>query len=227
MKGLLIKDIKLMTKNKMATLSLLFIAIIFVLMTGKDQQYAFAVGYITMLAGIYASSTISMDENGGSLPFLMTLPVTRRVYVVEKYLFVIASCLIGCILTTMGYVLVNTDQWQTIILQGIVIFAVMSFYYMIMLPLQLKYNDKSRVALFGLIMFCITAGVVYKKTASQINTAGIWLNLSGIKSLAVNIINGILSLNKLFVIIAALLIWLICWGVSFCISLEIMRRKEF
>ena len=227
MKGLIIKDIKLMTKNKMAALSMLFIAIIFVLLTGKDQQYAFAVGYVTMLAGIYASSTISMDENGGSLPFLMTLPVTRRIYVVEKYLFVIASCLIACILTVMGYVLVNTDAWEVIILQGIVIFAVMSFYYMIMLPLQIKYNDKSRVALFGLVMICIVAVAAYKKTASHINAAGVWLNLSGIKSLAVNIVNGILSLNKLFVVIMALLIWLICWGISFWISLEIMRRKEF
>lgn len=227
MKGLLIKDIKLMTKNKMATVSLLFIAIIFILLTGKDQQYAFAVGYVTMFAGIYASSTISMDENGGSLPFLMTLPVTRRIYVVEKYLFVIASCLISCILTVMGYVLVNTDQWEVIILQGIVIFAVMSFYYMIMLPLQIKYNDKSRVALFGIIMLCIVIAVLYRKAASHINVAGIWLNLSGIKDLAANTVNKILSLNKLFVIIAALLIWLICWGVSFCISLEIMRRKEF
>ena len=133
----------------------------------------------------------------------------------------------SCILTVMGYVLVNTDAWEVIILQGIVIFAVMSFYYMIMLPLQIKYNDKSRVALFGLVMICIVAVAAYKKTASHINAAGVWLSLSGIKSLAVNIVSGILSLNKLFVVIMALLIWFICWGISFWISLEIMRRKEF
>ncbi len=227
MKGLIIKDMKLMTKNKMATVSLLFILIIFVMLTGKDQRYSFAVGYVTMLAGIYASSTISIDENGGSMPFLMTLPVTRKVYVAEKYLFVIVSCLISCILTMMGFIIAHTDQWETIIAQGIVIFVVMSFYYIIMLPLQIKYNDKSRIALLGLIMFCIAAVAVYKQASSYINTANMWLDLGAVKNLVVKIINGIFSLNKIFVVIVALLIWLICWGVSFCISLEIMRRKEF
>ncbi len=227
MKGLIIKDLKLMTKNKMATVSLLFILVIFVFLTGKDQRYSFAVGYVTMLAGIYASSTISIDENGGSMPFLMTLPVTRRLYVAEKYLFVNAFCLISCILTMMGFIIAHADQWETIIAQGIVIFVVMSFYYIIMLPLQIKYNDKSRIALLGLIMFCIAAVAVYKRAASYINTSKMWLNLGAVKSLAINIINGIFSLNKIFVVIVALLIWLICWGISFWISLEIMRRKEF
>ena len=47
---------------------------------------SFAIGYFTIVTAIFAITTISYDEFDYGLAFLMTLPVTRKQYVAEKYL---------------------------------------------------------------------------------------------------------------------------------------------
>ena len=47
---------------------------------------SFAIGYFTFVTAIFAITTISYDEFDNGLAFLMTLPVTRKQYVAEKYL---------------------------------------------------------------------------------------------------------------------------------------------
>ena len=83
MKGLLIKDLKLM-KNNGKNLLLVFLIIGTMMGIMTKELYA-AVGYVTFIFTLFTVSTISYDEYDNGYPFLFTLPITRRQYVNEKF----------------------------------------------------------------------------------------------------------------------------------------------
>ena len=83
-KGLMVKDFQLM-KSQM---KLFFIVLIFwgVIMAGSLNM-TFFVGYSALLCSFMLISTFSYDafENGNA--YLFTLPVSRRDYIFEKFVF--------------------------------------------------------------------------------------------------------------------------------------------
>ena len=83
MAGLLEKDIRLIMQRKQ--MLLLFVVIAVVL--GFSQDGTFILGYLSFCAAIVMVSTISYDELDHGYEFLMTLPITAKIYVKEKYLF--------------------------------------------------------------------------------------------------------------------------------------------
>ena len=84
MKGLFVKDIELMKQQKQFFILVVVMGVILNL-TGSGSV-SFATGYFTFVTAIFAITTISYDEFDNGLAFLMTLPVTRKQYVAEKYL---------------------------------------------------------------------------------------------------------------------------------------------
>ena len=84
MKGLFVKDIELMKQQKQFFIMVVIMGVILNL-TGSGSV-SFAAGYFTIVTAIFAITTISYDEFDNGLAFLMTLPVTRKQYVAEKYL---------------------------------------------------------------------------------------------------------------------------------------------
>ena len=84
MKGLFVKDIELMKQQKQFFIMVVVMGVILNL-TGS-VSVSFAAGYFTIVTAIFAITTISYDEFDNGLAFLMTLPVTRKQYVAEKYL---------------------------------------------------------------------------------------------------------------------------------------------
>lgn len=63
---------------------IILIALIF-LCSGQPAQII--VGYCTMFGMLFTVNTISYDEFDHGYLFLFTLPVTRKDYVLEKYVF--------------------------------------------------------------------------------------------------------------------------------------------
>ena len=45
----------------------------------------FVISYMTIMSAFMVLSTLSQDEGGKGIQFLLTLPVTRKIYVKEKY----------------------------------------------------------------------------------------------------------------------------------------------
>lgn len=80
MKGLLIKDFKLLKKRG---IFLLLLVILFAT-TGRSE---FVVGLASLIMGVFSITTISYDEFENGMPFIFTLPVRRKDYVREKYIF--------------------------------------------------------------------------------------------------------------------------------------------
>ena len=84
MKGLLIKDFKLMKNQKNFFFIMIFIA---AAMLFAEFESTFVVSYFTMIASMFVLSTISYDEYDNGYAFLFSMPFSRTSYVKEKYIF--------------------------------------------------------------------------------------------------------------------------------------------
>ena len=91
MRGLLEKDFRLIAQRKQTLLMYAAIA----LMMAMTMDSTYIIGYTVSLCVLLAVGTVSYDEFDNGFLFLMTLPVDRKTYVDEKYLFCILLDLAG------------------------------------------------------------------------------------------------------------------------------------
>lgn len=91
MKGLLIKDMKLMLGQIMF---LIFLPVVGALIVVPTGQLDMGFGYITSISGVIAVTTVNYDFYDNGYSFLFTLPVGRKEYVKEKYVFSVISSVV-------------------------------------------------------------------------------------------------------------------------------------
>lgn len=218
MKGLLVKDFRLM-KGQKNFLILLFIMIAFVFISGMDAS--FFMGYLPFLFMIAAMSTITYDEFDNGMAFLMVLPISRKLYVQEKYLF---GGVLGFTGLASAFVLfliseINKGSSMTFtqyILLFLCFLAFVILFLCLMIPIQLKFgSEKGRIVLF--IIFFGIIGIVY--LVSKITDK--------IPAQIIDVFQGIQKLP--FGILAALAvgIYILALFISLKISLGIMEKKEW
>lgn len=217
MLGLLIKDFKLMWMQKS-----FFIIIIIVgcLLTMGYNDFTFMVGFITFILSLFTVSSISYDEFDNGYPFLLTLPFSRKTYVIEKYVFGLilgltgwlVSVLISCIMIIMNGEKITLD----IMIEGLVILPMFLYIQSLMIPIHLRFGgEKGRYALiasFGII-FVIGFGIIKVIELLQVNM--------------VPMISSILSMGPAALILILLVVGLLILLISLKISLSIMNKKEF
>ncbi len=222
MKGLLIKDIRLMKSQGAVLLAILILAALFLGVVSSDVEPFFVVAYVTIFLSIFVASTISYDEYDNGYLFLMTLPVTRKNYVNEKYIFgVLISIFAWCVGMAAGTALMiaqgaktGAGEW----IGGNLMYICIAWVFMsIMMPLRLRFDsEKARYA--NIIMFALIAAVAYGVSKiSQYVPENILRNVSAFFNTLGN--NGILALCA-GIAVAALLISYIC-------SRHIMAKKDF
>ena len=83
MKGLLIKDFKLLKTQQKFFLLVLFIAIAVEMFSGSSSS--FLIDTYPLWPYYSPLSSISYDEFDNGNAFLFSLPITRKSYVIEKY----------------------------------------------------------------------------------------------------------------------------------------------
>ena len=83
MSGLMEKDIRLILQRKKFMLMLMAMAIC--LSFAMDDS--FITSYMAMIGMVFALTTLSYDEYDNGLPFIFTLPISRRDYAFEKQIF--------------------------------------------------------------------------------------------------------------------------------------------
>ena len=148
MKGMLIKDFRILRhQGKVLFLMLLVVAVFMNLIT--DVGPTFIVGYITIIFSLFTVTTVSYDEFDNCYLFLMTLPVTRKNYVNEKYLFALLSIIFAwCTGIVLGIILmivqpsgeVDAADWFGTCL-GYIFTA--WIFVSVMLPLRLKLQSSA------------------------------------------------------------------------------------
>ena len=102
MKGLLIKDGRLMITQGKTLLGIAVFMIVCSFLQG-DSFPQFAASYSIMMTTIFTISTVSYDEHDNGIKYLLVLPVERRTYVKEKYCFgILMSCMVWGICSFIG-----------------------------------------------------------------------------------------------------------------------------
>lgn len=153
MKAMIIKDINFLKGQKQFFAALLFMLILF---TVVQNNPSFSISYVTLMFSILAMTTMSYDDYENGMCYLLTLPISRRDYVREKYIFGILTTLCGLagssLLTALSTYFKEGsclwwDEWKAVALACIIIMtAALAF----TTPIQLKFgSEKSRMAIMG------------------------------------------------------------------------------
>lgn len=218
MRGLLLKDWYLLKENRQLFTIILGMAALF---TFTNSDVTFISTFITIIMSMMVVSTISYDDFDRSNSFLMTLPTTRKQYVLEKYVLGVVLIGIGWVLSTcvatviqlLNAPIVDYMEWflssASIMLLGI-------FFLAIMIPSQLKFgSDKGRIAMiaFSLGIFMIGAGVVLLCNKFNIDLEGILL--------------AITRLPLRILITSFAILFILCVVISYRISLHVFQKKQF
>ena len=155
MAGLFEKDIRLILRNKQMVIVVAFMA----LMMSFSGSIDMVLPYMTIFGTIFSVSTISFDEADNGYSYIMTLPVTYKDYVYEKYMFCMAGG-IAAGLVTMVFFLIGTGIRGTAVVTSDMLIAAAAVLPPIviiesfLIPVQLRFgNSKSRI----FIMFVIGA----------------------------------------------------------------------
>ena len=152
MKGLLIKDLKLMKNNAMFLLMVIFISI--ACAAGMKNPF-FALGYATALISIVSVNTIAYDEYDNGMAHLFSLPFSRKTYVKEVVGITIATMIsLGVSLFLDEHYgikdwlgILSLSLFCVVLIQGVVI------------PVRMKFDsEKHKMAM--LIVFGAMAAVV-------------------------------------------------------------------
>lgn len=218
MKGLLVKDFKLMMLQK--NFLLLILAIVIGMMIFTDDV-VFPLGFLSFVASLFTVSTISYDDFDNGNAFLFTLPITRNNYVIEKYFLGLLVGGIAWILATVlgivATVLKDTLPVAELVQSALIILPILIVVQAIMLPFQLKFGgDKGRIAMIGAFGVLAVISIVIVKGAEAIFNVDLVSLVDNLPTISMGVLITI-------IIIIALLMLL----VSMKISLSIMKKKNF
>ncbi len=218
MKGLFIKDLRLL-KGQKSFFAAVVIMMTFFMMTYRN--YSFVISYVTIMFGILTLTTMSYDEFENGMGYLLVLPISRKQYVIEKYLFSILSTVTG-LLAVSGCAAVisgirNIDfLWEDWVSSVIGSFMIVTIMLAVMIPLQMKFGaEKSRVAM--MLVFGGGALIVYMgmklSEALEIDWTGMIEWLESLKTAAV--------FGGFFVICGLVMV------ISCQYSMHVIKKREF
>ncbi|HJD48188.1 MAG TPA: ABC-2 transporter permease [Candidatus Mediterraneibacter norfolkensis] len=220
MKGLLIKDFQL-AKTQGKTLLIVALAIgAFMEIAGMSE--GFVTGYITIIMSVFAATSISYDEYENCFSFLLVLPVSRKEYVNEKYVFsgilIFAAWLVGLTVGSVFRIIRGEPVLSAEWLAGCFSYITVAVVFLsLMLPLRLKFEgEKGRVVL---PLTIAAMGILIYGGARLADMAGIDVTGSSIKILNQMGTAGIMAMLVIIPVAAAAVSW-IC-------SRHILERKEF
>lgn len=180
----------------------------------------FAIGYATALISIFSVNTIAYDEYDNGMPHLFSLPVSRKLYVKEKYIFAILISVVGMTIATLIAVGVSLylkehygiKDWIGIL--SLSIFCVVLIQGII-LPVRMKYDsEKHKMAM--LVVFGVMAAVIGAAFALA-EACGIDLDA---------VFDSILIANAWATFIIVLMIGIVMMFISYKISVRFMEKRE-
>lgn len=217
MKGLLIKDLRLMKMQKNFFILIIVIGIGLVL---AGNEISFTLGFLSFVISLFSISTISYDEFDNGYPFLFTLPISRSLYVKEKYVLSLILGLGSLILATVICAIItlfkNNIPLFDLLMMALMILPYIILVQAIMIPFQLKFGaERGRIAIIGVLGAIILLGILIFQSLKilKINFAVIVEQISVLDIRVLGLILIILAMMILFI--------------SLIISIKIMKQKEF
>lgn len=198
MKGLLIKDWKLLLRNQKSFLVIMSVMMVLYMAIGNP---VFVISYTPMLCVFVALSTITYDMFDNGAAFLFSLPFSRKDYVREKYIFsgLITLTAWGIsVLVAVGYSVVKGEDWKELLMTAGVLLVMAILLMGVSVPLQLK---------FGMVIGFFKVMEILNLKPQQI--LSIFYNM-----------------NTLLLALAGIVIFLVLMCISYHTSVRIMQKKE-
>ena len=218
MKGLLIKDLRLLFGQTRFFIVVSLFGICFMI---TNENPISGMSYITMLFSIFTLSTISYDEYDNGMAFLMTLPIDRKIYAKEKYVFAIGITLISAVISsiiaiTIAKMMSISVSVKELLVTGIVVIALVSLILAISIPIEIKFGaEKGRIAMILVTGMLIGIGALIVKGSDFLG-----INL-------IEWIGKILQLDKIILSIIGFILWCVIMSLSYCICVNILKKKQF
>lgn len=217
MKALFIQDFRYMLTQK-SFLALIALVGIVLALTQNDN-YIFVIGYLGFMGMITGMMSVTMDDQSNGLTFLFSLPIDRRVYVREKYCFIVLmGVLFGSVATALCLLFRVFADYKApldeILATAFGTFFVMLLFVAIMLPLQLKFGaERARLASFIAIGFFFVAVLL----------AGLVINFAD----ALPFIQAFLSMSPVALAGIGAAFLIVCLRISYSASLRVILHREF
>ena len=219
-RGLLEKDFRLFFRQGSNLFLVLVVLALFFILRGKTGA-TFIAMYIPSVMAVYSGNTISYDENEHGYTYLFSLPVNKKIYVREKYMF-------SFIMTVFGWgigvicagiaVLINPEEVYNQEMLAMELIAIFVFQAIagIVIAIRLRFaGEKGRfvlpIAILIIFAICYTIGSILKTNPE-------------FKESILNVIGGT---GDLEIAIALIVLSLLVWYASYRYSMRVMRKKEF
>ncbi len=216
MSGLLIKDF-LTIKNQGKSMILILAIGIFMIISGMNE--AFIVGYLTFTASMFAINTLSYDEYDHGYPYIFILPIERKEYVMEKYLFTAMLSIVGWLgsgAIILGVSAIRREQiWSGDFgLQMLAMLLLNWVYLEILIPVRLKYGaEKEKIMIILGAAYLLAMGIPFLMKHNQVLADAMEQMIRSVRPVEACILAGVLTLAA---------------GLgSFCCSKKIVERMEF
>ncbi len=216
MKGLLVKDFRLIKAQKKFFLTTIAMAVI---ISVSMDMAIFMLSYLTLVMAFFTLSTIGSDEFDNGYAFLFTLPISRREYITEKYVLGIllgsGAWLFSTLLTVVICLVKNGIVFPEIRISALVTLPIMLVAQALCIPFQLRFGgERGKIAIITTMCLLFAGGYAASKIAA-------WLgfDLGMIFDELFTLHSGIAFAVAFFTAVALLLI-------SARVSLSIMEKKE-
>lgn len=217
MKGLLIKDFKLMLMQKNFFIIIIVVAC---LISISSQDPTFMIGFITLILSLFTVSTISYDEFDNGYPFLLTLPFSRKTYVLEKYVYGLilgaGAWIVSVMICSLMLIVQGKPVTSDMLIGAFVILPMFLVIESLMIPVHLRFGgEKGRYALIACAGVLVVIGFVVMKIVEIFHIDVLPLILA------------IDALGPVMFMVILLMIGFLVMLVSLKVSLSIMNKKEF
>ena len=219
-RGLLEKDFRLFLRQGGNLFLVLAVVAIFFILTGKMGADFIAV-YIPSVMAVYSGNTISYDENGHGYTYLFSLPVNKKIYVREKYIFsfIMTVCGWGIGVICAGIVvLIKPGEFFDLEMLEMELITIFVFQAIagIVIAIRLRFEgEKGR--------FVLPIAVLIIFASCYIIGSFVRDNL-GLKE-SISYMIG--EIGDFEIAIALIVLSLIVWFASYKYSMRVMKKKEF
>lgn len=181
----------------------------------------FTISYMMIMLSIFTISTINYDSVDNGSAYLFTLPISRKGYVLEKYVFGILTTLSSMfivVLLSLAVMVIrhlsfDPNEWLTVTLVSILFVTIV---LAVAIPVQFKFGaERSRMVMIAAMLIIFLFIYLLTKYFSGMGTD---IDI---------LIENVMKLAKIGIVLVVLAACAVIYVISCAVSVKIMEGKEF
>lgn len=214
MKGLLIKDLYTVSNYKRQY------ALVLIFLGGWSvfsKSFSFLAMYSILLGGMLVLTVMSMDEAVHFERYALTMPISVKTLVKEKYMLTCIGIASGTLIALLVECIAVLTPWHEGALEWIVLAVMSTFFliaYTVSLPIIFKYGVEKARYIYVVVML-VMGGTIFGIAYLTRNTP-------------VMMFEGVPSVPSMIILLGVLLVLdVVAVVVSYKVSLKVVENKEW